>query len=61
VDYVLRKYGTGHFVELYLTCRPDSAEADFARTLGVDVPTLERQFWEDVERNAERLQKKQPG
>jgi hypothetical protein len=57
VDYVLRKYGTERFVELYLTCRPDSVEADFARTLGVDVPTLESQFWEDVERNAERVQK----
>ena len=50
VEYVLRKYGTDRFVELYLTCRPGTAADDFARVLGADLPTLERQFWEDVER-----------
>ena len=31
VEYVLRKYGTDRFVELYLTCRPGTAADDFAR------------------------------
>jgi hypothetical protein len=52
VDYLLRKYGTQRFVELYLACRPRTVADDFARVLGSDLPTLERQFWSDVESRA---------
>jgi hypothetical protein len=59
VEFVLRRYGIERFLKLYLTCRPATAADDFSRVLGADLPTLEREFWDDVQRNEEaRIRKK---
>ena len=52
-DFVIRKFGAPKFVALYLACRPGEFEDVCQRVLGVDVDTLEREFWADVERGRE--------
>jgi hypothetical protein len=54
VDYLLRRYGAGKFVEFYNGVRPGSFDADCERVFGRGVDELEREFWADVERNAPR-------
>jgi hypothetical protein len=49
VDFLIRRFGADQFLELYFTCRPESFEADCRQVLGMDLDTLERLFWEDVE------------
>jgi hypothetical protein len=50
VDFLLRRYGPKRFVELYFACRPGTFEADCQRVYGIDLDSLEKQFWEDAER-----------
>ena len=52
VDFLLRRYGTKPFVELYYTTRVGTFAADCQRIYGVDLDTLESEFWADVERLA---------
>lgn len=51
-EYLLRTYGAGRFVQLYFACRPGTFALECQRILGSDLPTLETQFWQDVERIA---------
>lgn len=50
VEYLLDEYGGPKFLELYSTCRPETFGEDCRRVLGVDVDTLERQYWEFVDK-----------
>ncbi len=48
VDFLLRRYGAARFLDLYFACRPGTFAAECQRVYGMDVDSLERQFWEDV-------------
>ena len=52
VDYLLRRYGAGKFVQLYYRVKPGTFAADCREVLGVDLRTLEQAFWKDVEEQA---------
>ena len=54
VDYVLRRYGAGRFVQLYFAVRPGTFDAQCADILGDDPETIERSFWADEQRLAGR-------
>src|SRR5579871_2322117 len=47
VDFLLRRYGVGRFLQLYDTCRPRSFAADCQRVLGVSLERLNALFWND--------------
>jgi len=51
-SYLLRTYGAGRFVQFYFAVHPGTFEQDCRRMLGVDLDQLERDFWEDVDRQA---------
>lgn len=51
-DHVIRTYGAGKFVRLYFACRPDRFEQECKRVLGIDLESLEKNFWHDEERIA---------
>jgi hypothetical protein len=48
-DFIIRRYGTHQFVELFLTTRPGTFASTCQSAFGLDLPTLERDFWRDVE------------
>ena len=50
VDYLLRTYGGEKFFKLYSTCRRNTIAADCRRILGVTLEELDRDYWQDVER-----------
>lgn len=50
VNFLLRKYGGGRFVQLYQAARPGSFEANCQTILGVRLDDLEKEFWQDAER-----------
>jgi hypothetical protein len=52
VDFLLRRYGAGRFVDLYFACRPGTFEAECRRAYGTDIETPEAELWEDAERQA---------
>jgi hypothetical protein len=52
VDYVLRRYGAGKFVQLYFGVRPGTFELECSRILGDSLDTIERNFWVDEQRVA---------
>jgi hypothetical protein len=52
VDFLLRRYGTRRFLDLYFSCRPGTFAAECRRVYGTDLATLESQLWEDAERLA---------
>jgi hypothetical protein len=49
VEFIVRKYGTARFLSLYFACRPDRFDAECAAHLGVDLDTLESEFWAEVD------------
>jgi hypothetical protein len=51
-EFVLRKYGSERFLELYFACRPGSFEEACLAQLGVELDALEPAFWAEVERLA---------
>jgi hypothetical protein len=51
-DFLVRKYGIERFLRLYFACKPGRFEADVQEYLGVDFDTMERDFWQDVDRLA---------
>jgi hypothetical protein len=48
VSFLLRKYDSKRFVEFYFMCRPETVEADCLKVFGIDLDTLDREFWEDA-------------
>ena len=52
VSFLLRKYGAERFTDLYFACRPGTFEAACRGVLGLDLDTLEKDFWHDAERLA---------
>jgi hypothetical protein len=54
VSFLLREYGTSRFLELCFACRPERFEAECQRLYGADLATLEKRFWEDAERLADK-------
>jgi hypothetical protein len=52
VGFLLRRYGPERFVALYFSCRPGTFAEDCRRVLDTDLDTLEKDFWEEVERLA---------
>jgi hypothetical protein len=57
VDFLIRKYGMGKFIELYFACRPGTFEKECLRLFGRDLDALEKDFWEDVEQTTSIMQK----
>ena len=53
-DYLIRTYGAGKFVQLYFACRPDRFEQECKRVLGIELESLEKDFWQDEGRIARR-------
>ena len=51
VDYILRQFGPGRFVELYATCHPATLAADCRRILGVSIDQLDAAYWADLEKH----------
>ena len=51
-DHLIRTYGAERFLRLYFACRPGTFERECRSRLGVDLATLERRFWAEVERLA---------
>lgn len=49
-DYLIRTYGAGKFVRLYFACRPDRFEQECKRVLGIELESLEKDFWQEEER-----------
>ena len=52
VNLLVRRQGGKRFIEFYFGCRPGTFEADCQRIYGLDLETLEKQFWEETERLA---------
>jgi hypothetical protein len=52
VNHILRKYGPAKFMELYRTCRPATAAADFKSVLGVSLDDLDAAYWAEVKQMA---------
>jgi hypothetical protein len=50
VDFLIRRFGSDKFVNLYNRCQPNTFEADFRAVYGQSVSDLESTFWEDVRR-----------
>ena len=48
VDYILCQFGPQKFLELYMTCRPESFTEDCQRVLGIGVDELDRAYWDYV-------------
>lgn len=57
VDYLIRRYGAGRFLELYNTCRPPSFPADFQRVYGISFAEMEAAFWQEMEAASEGQRK----
>jgi hypothetical protein len=51
-EFLLRKYGAERLLGLYFACRPGRFEAECVTQLGVDLESLESEFWVEVERLA---------
>jgi len=49
-DYLIRRYGAGRFVQLYFAARPGSFDRDCLHIFGVDVKSMESDFWQEQER-----------
>jgi hypothetical protein len=52
VDFLLRRYGADRFRRLYVECQPETFAADCRTILGVDLDTLDAEFWKDAEKTA---------
>jgi hypothetical protein len=48
-DFLLREFGVERFLALYFACQPGTFEQEVQAKLGVDLDTLEAQFWKGVE------------
>jgi hypothetical protein len=55
VDYILRTHGGPKFFELYSTCQPETFEQNVAKTLGVTLEELDRDYWDDIEKQIDQL------
>jgi hypothetical protein len=51
-EFVVRKYGTERFLDLYFACRPGRFPEECEMYLGIDLDRLESSFWTEVERLA---------
>ncbi len=49
-EYLLEKYDSEKFLELYSTCTPDTFLFDFKRIYGVSFKGFEKKFWEDFDK-----------
>jgi len=49
VDFFIRRYGVSRFLELYFKAESRGFESECRRLCGVDLSTLENEFWQDVE------------
>jgi hypothetical protein len=52
-EFLLRRYGAERLLALYFASRPGQFEAECAAQLGVELETLESEFWAEVERLAD--------
>lgn len=50
VNYILDAYGPDRFLDLFITCRPATIEADCKRVLGVDLDGLDAACWAYVDK-----------
>jgi hypothetical protein len=51
-EFLVRKYGTERFLQLYFACRPDSFEAECEAQFGISLDNLDSDFWGEVDRLA---------
>lgn len=51
-EYLVRRFGAERFVALVVRCRPGEFERACREVLGVDLDSLEAEFWRDVEAGA---------
>ena len=48
VDFLIRRFGTPRFVELFNRCQSDTFDEDFRVVYGEPLSDLEASFWEDI-------------
>jgi hypothetical protein len=53
VDYLIRHFGAGKFVEVYNRCQMDTFEADFHAVYGEPLSRLETSFWQEINSSME--------
>jgi hypothetical protein len=53
VEYILNRHGVERFLDLYFASRPGQFESACRTHLGVELDTLEGEFWRAVERLAD--------
>jgi hypothetical protein len=49
VDYLLRRYGAQRFLQFYFAGRLERFAEECQEIFGVDLETLEAEFWADAE------------
>ena len=54
-EFLFRKYGAERFLRLYFACRPGRFEEELRTQTGIDLDTLEPEFWAEVERLASEV------
>jgi hypothetical protein len=54
VDFFIRRYGFSQFMELYFNTKSRGFESECRRLCGVELDTLESEFWKDVDLTTSR-------